>query len=130
MRSWLLYLLPLELFLVFDAETANPFLSGFSIYRVAFGYLPNPRLRCRHLKFPLRLLPLRRTLPPRWRRPRLGENVYSRARVSYTCARRPRTGSAFFLLLKRKAEITKRYEQDEEEKKRFGHLFRFVEMIR
>ena len=62
------------------------FPSGFSIYRVAFGYLPNPRLRLRlnqhHLKFLLRLLPKRR-LPPRWRRPRIGEAflLLSRARA-------------------------------------------------
>ena len=52
----------------------------FSIYRVAFGYLPNPR--CRHLKFSLRL-PYKRPLPPRWRRPRLSKVfTHPRAGVS------------------------------------------------
>jgi hypothetical protein len=103
-----------------------PFLSGFSIYRVASGYLPNPRLRCRHhhLKFPLRLLLKRPRPPPRWRRPRLGELfTLSRARgvVSYTCAR---NGFGPLVVLKRKVKET--------EKKRsvLSPPFWFVEMIR
>jgi hypothetical protein len=82
-----------------------PSLSGFSIYRVAFGYLPNPRLRLRrrrHLKFPLRLRLLKRPLPPRWRRPRLGElKRFTRARACFIYMRLPhddgRTGLVLFL---------------------------------
>jgi hypothetical protein len=70
----------LQLFSVFDAETANPLSFGISIYRVAFGYLPNPRLR-RHLKFPLRLLLPKRPLPPRWRRPRLLGELFLHSRA-------------------------------------------------
>lgn len=87
-----------------------PSLSGVSIYRVAFGYLPNPRLRRRrrrHLKFPLRLLLLKRPLLPRWRRPRLGElkRLLARGLVSYTCACHTMTdGFGPLFVLKRKAE--------------------------
>jgi hypothetical protein len=139
------FLLPLELFSVFrDAETANPlsFLSGFSIHRVAFGYLPNPRphLRRCHLKFPLRLLLLKRHLPPRWkwRCPRLGEPFFllhsTRARrfhvhalaLAHTTRRTDSRLPPFF----EKGKPRKRNEKKMKERSVLGPLFWFVEMIR
>jgi hypothetical protein len=96
-----------------------PFLTGFSIYRVASGYLPNPRLRCRHhhLKFPLRLLLKRPRPPPRWRRPRLGELfTLSRARGGcfiYMRSQRVRASCCF----------KKESQGNGEEKKRFESPF-------
>ena len=117
-----LFLLPLQLFSVFDAETANPpFLSGVSIYRVAFGYLPNPRIRRRrHLKNPLRLLLLlKRPLPPRWRWrcPRLGEPGVS---CPCACACAHDDGRDPGLVLKKESRGNEKITKQNEGKKCFG----------